>query len=237
MANSYHQQANNIALAAHKKFWNEAHQAYVSYAGEQAIENHFAEYTQSLALLCNLPNEPNIADSLRVKLASPDNGLVPTTLSSSIYKYDAILSAGKNRQELVKFVLNQIAEQWGMMLYRGATSFWETIRGANDFAGAGSLCHGWSAVPAYIYQAYILGIKPLEYGFKKFSVNPLFANLPYARGKVPTPSGNIKIAWQKIDDKYVGQLEHPVNLTPVFVDSEFKCDWKISICSYSRFIR
>jgi hypothetical protein len=35
------------------------------------------------------------------------------------------------------------------MLSCGATTFWETILGAEDFNGAGSLCHGWSAIPVY----------------------------------------------------------------------------------------
>jgi len=38
------------------------------------------------------------------------------------------------------------------MLDRGATAFWETIKGADDFGGAGSLCHGWSALPIYYYE-------------------------------------------------------------------------------------
>ena len=35
------------------------------------------------------------------------------------------------------------------MLDYGATSFWETELGWVDFSKAGSLCHGWSASPAY----------------------------------------------------------------------------------------
>lgn len=35
------------------------------------------------------------------------------------------------------------------MLDDGATTFWETELGADDFGGAGSLCHGWSAIPIY----------------------------------------------------------------------------------------
>ena len=35
------------------------------------------------------------------------------------------------------------------MLDCGATTFWETEKGAADFEGAGSLCHGWSAFPIY----------------------------------------------------------------------------------------
>ena len=50
------------------------------------------------------------------------------------------------------FILDEIADIWGGMLRNGATTFFETEKGASDFAYAGSLCHGWSAVPVYVYR-------------------------------------------------------------------------------------
>ena len=41
--------------------------------------------------------------------------------------------------------------KFGKMMDAGATSFWETEKGEADFGGAGSLCHGWSALPVYFY--------------------------------------------------------------------------------------
>ena len=40
------------------------------------------------------------------------------------------------------------------MLFKGATSFWETQRGPWDFSDAGSLCHGWATIPIYIFHKY-----------------------------------------------------------------------------------
>ena len=40
------------------------------------------------------------------------------------------------------------------MLDDGATSFYETELGEKDFHGAGSLCHGWSAVIIYYYNLF-----------------------------------------------------------------------------------
>ena len=40
------------------------------------------------------------------------------------------------------------------MLDAGSTTVWETELGAPDFANAGSLCHGWSAMPIYYYSKY-----------------------------------------------------------------------------------
>ena len=44
---------------------------------------------------------------------------------------------------------------WGAMLDLGATTFWETLKGEADFGGAGSLCHGWSAMAAYYYSTLL----------------------------------------------------------------------------------
>ena len=38
------------------------------------------------------------------------------------------------------------------MLEQGATTFWETEKGAAALEHTGSLCHGWSAMPIYYYD-------------------------------------------------------------------------------------
>ena len=43
---------------------------------------------------------------------------------------------------------------------RGPSFQRETAAGADDFGKAGSLCHGWSAIPIYFYYRYLLGIIP-----------------------------------------------------------------------------
>ena len=58
-----------------------------------------------------------------------------------------------------RFVFDTIADQFGSMLYKNATTFWETIVGAYDFDRAGSLCHGWSAIPVYFYLRYCVDQK------------------------------------------------------------------------------
>jgi hypothetical protein len=55
-----------------------------------------------------------------------------------------------------EYVRKEVESIWGKMLYAGATTFWETDLGHADFHNAGSLCHGWSAVPIYLYGKYNL---------------------------------------------------------------------------------
>ena len=45
--------------------------------------------------------------------------------------------------------MQDIRRKYGYMLEQGGTTFWETEKGWQDFDGAGSLCHGWSAIPVF----------------------------------------------------------------------------------------
>ncbi len=78
---------------------------------------------------------------------------VPATLSMSAFVYDALLKT--DREKYKGFVLADIDETYGRMLDAGATTFWETIRGAEAFHQAGSLCHGWSTMAVYYYHTLL----------------------------------------------------------------------------------
>ena len=77
--------------------------------------------------------------------------LTPATLSMLAYVYDVIIERCSDGKE---FVLNDIYKNYSYMLSKDATSFWETIKGDSDFHNAGSLCHGWSAMPVYYFRKF-----------------------------------------------------------------------------------
>ena len=78
---------------------------------------------------------------------------VTLTLSMLCFAYDALLMVDR---ELYKDeILADIDRRWKKMLDAGATTFWETEEGYKDFNGAGSLCHGWSAIPVYYYHTLL----------------------------------------------------------------------------------
>ncbi len=204
LADSTEQQQLALNTAIHKKFWNQDALQYWTYTDNA---EHYAELTQSLALLAGVvPNK--YAPQLREKLAHRDNGMIRATLSYSIYKYEALL---QQSDEYGKFAIDDLRKDWGYMLSKGATSFWETIKGAADFDDAGSLCHGWSGIPVYFWHAYILGIKPLEPGFARFSVAPLPGVVDSAEGAIATPHGTISV---KVSSG-VPQVNHPAGTVMV----------------------
>mgnify|MGYP000804554403 CR=1 FL=1 len=125
----------------------------------------YHELTQALAILSGVADWEMIAPIL----AKENNGLVKVTLSTSMYKYDALL---KDSNQYLEFVTDDIAKIWGDMIYSGANTLWETSAGADDFGNAGSLCHAWSAVPVYILYRYHIGFYPTAPGFQSYSLKP-----------------------------------------------------------------
>ncbi len=104
--------------------------------------------SNSIAILLGLGTE----ETAKKMLA--DESLVPITLSMKTYLYDALLQTSVDYSD---FIVEDIKAKYGRMLAEGATTFWETEKGFEDFDGAGSLCHGWSAIPVYYLSRLVLG--------------------------------------------------------------------------------
>ncbi len=139
-------------------FWEPEKKAYASYLNGNGEIYHYAELTNSLLVYADAARGERL-DYVLAKLA--EKTLIPVTLSHSIFKYDAMMRKGSL---LGRKVFADIAENWGSMLYQNATTFWETIDGASAFSNAGSLCHGWSAIPVYFYHKYAVNMNGADTG-------------------------------------------------------------------------
>ncbi|MCM8816293.1 MAG: glycoside hydrolase family 78 protein [Candidatus Omnitrophica bacterium] len=133
-------------------------------------------------------------------------------IGSPFWSFYALLSLCKANKYLE--AINYIRICWGLILEFGATSCWEM------WDRHTSLCHGWSAAPAMILPAYVLGVKPVEPGFKKFLIGPILFDLEWAKGTVPTPSGQIFVSWKKEKRFFEISVEIPENLTGILVVPE-----------------
>ncbi len=136
-------------------FWDEDKELFRTCIGHDIP---FSVLGNAWVYLCGATEGLN-TEKLLMTIA--DNGVgnedevIPSTLSMNTFRYEALLKADK---ELYRdFILDEIDRTYLKMLMGGATSFWETMEGEKDFSGAGSLCHGWSAMPIYYYE--LLGKK------------------------------------------------------------------------------
>ena len=79
-----------------------------------------------------------------------ENELADASLSMQCFVYDAMLAV--DREAYAPYILADIERIYTPMLEKGNNTVWETTLGASDFDDAGSLCHGWSAMPIYYYH-------------------------------------------------------------------------------------
>ena len=106
----------------------------------------FTALGNALAILAGLTDDVQ-AKNICSRFGSGE--MTDCTLSMKCFQYDAMLKTDKT---FGKEILAEIRSIYGKMLAQGATSVWETVDGAAAFDNAGSLCHGWSAVPVYYYH-------------------------------------------------------------------------------------
>lgn len=136
-------------------FWNPATGAFAAFL-ENEQPSHYDKLTNALILSADGCTKEQ-SELVLQQLAEQDGSLADLTLSCRIFLYEALM---RQPDTYGRWVMEDIARIWGDMLFSGATSFWETAAGADDFDKAGSLCHGWSAIPIYFYYRYLLGVVP-----------------------------------------------------------------------------
>ena len=134
-----------VEVAYVRTFYSEEKRAYRLSTFEDRQEI-YPELVQALSVLAGVCHAPVQKRELMQRLA--DGEFSPSaTLSHRIYCYQALLTV----PEMKEYIIRDVDARWFEMLAKGATSFWETEGGADDFDLAGSLCHGWSAVPIWVY--------------------------------------------------------------------------------------
>lgn len=121
---------------------------------------------------------------------------------------------------------NGLKSVWGEMLNLRAITFWEAFDSKNKanehyaFYGrpyAKSLCHAWGAGPAALLPSELLNLKPIDTGWRKFSIDPSQGNLQWMVATVPTPQGDIIV---NIEDGMM-QLTVPNGTTAYYRHLEY----------------
>lgn len=140
--------ADKMRILAKEKFFNEEKMLFSMYDIKEGKEIYNV-MTNSLAILADIVD----ADTAKQVCANMLSGeYIDCTLSLKLIKYNAMLKADFDKYRDI--VLSEIRKEYSYMLDCGATAAWETIDGAAAFHNAGSLCHGWSAVPLHFYHRF-----------------------------------------------------------------------------------
>ncbi|MBL8153114.1 MAG: family 78 glycoside hydrolase catalytic domain [Anaerolineae bacterium] len=230
-ASDYRALARRLRAAVNRYGWSDQYQAYVDtvrdewayerYKNRDAVslaefqaKQRISEPTNTLVLLCGVVPPERYESVMRLVLAAKAGHFVGSSAYHARFgKPDEIVRVGSPwflfftlqalfEQGRADDALPILREQWNRMLEKGATTFWETFPGdVSSGHWSRSLCHGWSAAPAYFLSTQVLGITPAAPGYRRIRIAPKPCQLKWASGTVPTPHGLVSVAWHRDGDK------------------------------------
>lgn len=143
---AYDKEIRETREAAQKAFFDKKDGVFTAEWGEKK----YTVLGNALAVLSEVA-AGETAKTVCEKIA--DGKMQDCSLSMKTFKYDALLKCDKAKYKSA--VLEEIRKDYGKMLAAGATSVWETTDGASAFENAGSLCHGWSAIPIIYFETLL----------------------------------------------------------------------------------
>jgi alpha-L-rhamnosidase len=103
---------------------------------------------------------------------------------------------------------------WGYMISKGATTTWERWEHVESgpLLGMASHNHPMYATISGWFYTYLLGIRPLEPGFKTFSFKPYIpSSLSWAEGVIKSDKGDIKARWEQKEGGVYMSVTVPFN--------------------------
>ena len=79
----------------------------------------------------------------------------------------------------------------------------------HEMWNGGDLSHGWCSTPLVQMSSRILGVTPAAPGFKTIAIRPELCDLTWARGRVPTPHGDVAVSWTVDAGKFTLEVDVP----------------------------
>ncbi len=146
--------------------------------------------------------------SLHANVAALAFGLVPPAhrasvaafcaargMACSVYFAQYLLEALFEADEAdaaIRLMTSGGDRSWLGMLDQGATMTMEAW--AVKYKPNLDLNHAWGAAPLNVVSRYVLGVTPLEPGFRKIRIRPQIGSLVRVAGRVPTAQGPVDVA-------------------------------------------
>ena len=145
--------------------------------------------------------------SMHANLFALDFGLVPANRQAKVadfvesrgmacsvygaqYLLETMFQAGKDDYAL-QLMTAKGDRSWPHMIELGSTMTLEAWDA--KFKPNLTWNHAWGAAPANIMSRFVLGVRPLQPGYRKLLIAPQPGKLSWVRGKVPTPRGPVVV--------------------------------------------
>lgn len=210
---SWTERAARTAATTDQHFWSDPRQCYVEWIDQDGPSQTASQLSHAVALLTGRVPE---ARRVAVRKCVSRKDLLAPELYLHHYILRALTRTCRGRE-----ALSLIRELWGPIVLSGSPTIWECGvhgHGKSAWSGAGSNCHGFSSTPIDFLQGVILGVRPTEPAFTTCTLEPYAWSLVHATGTVPTPHGNIHVAWKKNETSLAIDVVIPFGVTAILKD-------------------
>jgi len=173
--------ADRLRRAVRESAWSEEEGLFLE--GPGRTDDTLSQHSQVQAILSGAATEEQTKAILR--RLTTDEALHRTKLMQSYYLARALEKAGAYES-----FTTHVLEPWRAMLDLHLSTWAEYLPGRSD-------CHAWSSWIAADFLTCVLGIKPGRPGFEEILIRPQTAGHEFARGRMPTPAGDVRVEWRK----------------------------------------
>ena len=214
----YRAAAARLRASIRQAFWEPQQGLYANGLDRNGkLDSRTTPFAQAFAVAFDTA-EPNEHESLFRFLDDPAARPAHFSLSQVI-ELSAYAKAGR-----AAAAVTRLKSVWLPMIRSGHNRFFEDIWPAKDPVAqlamygrkyANSLCHAWAgAAPVMALSRGVLGVEPIEPGYRVCTVAPQRCGLEWVRGAVPTTGGPIEVEWRGA----AGQLTLPSGITARLAD-------------------
>jgi alpha-L-rhamnosidase len=221
LATQYRQQAAALGTAINENLWDPALGAYDASTSARGFVSQDANALPVLYGIAPRSEVPTILATMTAKLATPYgpervSAPAPAGYNEDVspfmgsYELWADLASGDTGD-----AMNQLTDEWGYMASHDPDSTdWERFQPDGTVNGGGtSWSHGWSTGSTSALSQYVLGVSPVDAGYRTWLVQPHPSTLAWAEGQAPTPHGPITVDWghEASDGEFAMHVDAPAS--------------------------
>ncbi len=201
-SDEFRKKAKNVNIKFNEVFFDQSRGVYLD--GENA--SHSSLHSNMIPLAFGLvPQEHR---------SSVSNYVVSRGMACSVYGAQYLLESlyeGGRSDIALKLMTSKDIRSWYNMLHLGSTITLEAWD--NRFKSNQDWNHAWGAVPGNIIPRYLMGIRPIELGFKKVLIQPQPGSLRNATATIPTIRGSVTISFKNHPNHpFELEIDIPVNM-------------------------
>jgi hypothetical protein len=127
------------------------------------------------------------------------------------YLLEALYAAGEG-DAVLALMTNQTDRGWWHMINRVGTTIsleaWD-----NKYKPNQDWNHAWGAAPANIIPRCLMGVEPIEPGWRRLRIRPQPGSLSFATLDIPTVRGDVHVDFQNEAQRFILNVRIPGNTT------------------------